>query len=69
MARMAAAGGPSKNNAGLAAGVGEVGVLGEKSVARVHAFGARFLRNLDDPFDRQIAVARRRRADAIRLVA
>ena len=60
---------PDKNNAGLVAGVDEVGVLGEKSVARMHAFGARFLRNLDDPFDRQIAVARRRRANAMRLVA
>ena len=60
---------PDKSNAGLVAGVDEVGVLGEKPVARMHAFGARFLRNIDDAFDREIAVARWRRTDAIRLVA
>src|ERR1700722_18925274 len=60
---------PDKSNAGLVAGVDEIGVLGEKSVARMQAFGGSLLRHLDDPFDRKIAVARWRRTDAIRLVA
>ena len=60
---------PDESNAGLVAGIDEVGVLGEKSVAWMHAFGGSLLRHLDDPRDGEIAVARRRRTDAIRLVA
>src|ERR1700731_252099 len=41
---------PDKCDAGLVAGVDEVGVLGEKPVARMHPFRAGLPRHLDDPF-------------------
>ena len=49
--------------------LGEAGVLGEKSVARVDASRARLARHLDQPVDDEIALGGRRRTDRIGFVA
>ena len=54
---------------GGGAGLGEIGVLGEKAVARVKRFGAGRLRRVDQRADRQIGPTRRRRTDADGLVS
>ena len=48
--------------------VGEAGVLGEKAIARVHGFRPGDLAGRDDRGNVEVAVARRRRADAHALV-
>ena len=50
------------------ADLGELGVLGEEAVARVDRVRAGDLGRRDDARDVQVAVARRRRADADVLV-
>jgi hypothetical protein len=51
------------------AGLGELRVLGEEAVARMDRLGAAFARlRRSDALDDEVALARRRRADAVRLV-
>ena len=57
-----------ERQAGIAARGGEVFVLGEETVARMHGVGAGLLRGVDDRVDAQVAFARRARADRPRLV-
>jgi hypothetical protein len=57
-----------ENEPGVRASLREVGILGKESVARMGGTGAGGLRRLDDGFDVQIAVLRRRRADEHGLV-
>ena len=57
-----------EDDAGLGAGLGEVGVLGEESVAGVNRLGARLLRRLDDLGDVEVAFRRHGGADQERLV-
>ena len=52
----------------VAAGAREVGVLGEKAVARVNRVGAGLVRGVDDRLDVEVGLSRRRLADAHRLV-
>ena len=54
---------PDENQTGIGAGLGEVGVLGEKAVARMDRLGAGGARRIDDRLDMQVAVLRRCRAD------
>src|SRR5262249_34668557 len=57
-----------ENQAGIRAGLREIGVLGEKAVAGMDRVGARRLRRVDDGVDVKVAVLRRRRTDEHRLV-
>ena len=57
-----------EDDAGLGAGAGEVGVLGEEAVARVDRLGTRLLGVVDDLDDVQIALGRHRRPDQEGLV-
>ena len=57
-----------ENDAGVDAGLREIGVLREKAVAGMDAVGARRLGGGDQRVDAQIAFGGRRRADAVRLV-
>ncbi len=57
-----------EDDAGLGAGLGEVGVLGEESVAGVNRLGARLLRRLDDLGDVEVAFRRHGGPDQERLV-
>jgi hypothetical protein len=57
-----------ENEPGIRASLREVGILGQESVAGMDGAGARRLRRLDDGFDVQVAVLRRRRADQHGLV-
>ena len=57
-----------EDDAGIDAGLREVGVLRQEAVAGMDAVGARRLRGGDQFVDAQIAVGRRRRADGVRLV-
>jgi hypothetical protein len=50
------------------AGLGELLVLGEEAVAGMDGLGAGGQRRADDLVDHQVGLARRRRADAHRLV-
>ena len=52
----------------LLAQVGERGILGKEAVARVDGIGLQGLRHMDHQLGTQIALARRRRTDAHRLV-
>ncbi len=61
-------GGSDEDEAGLLHLLGEVGALGEEAVARMDRLGVADLRRGDDARDVEIALARRRRADADRLV-
>ncbi len=68
---MAADGGrrrPDEGDAGVEAGLGELGILGEKAVARVHAVGARRLGDRNQFVDTQITFGGRRRANVMRFV-
>ena len=56
-------GGADEHEAGLRAGLGEVGVLGQEAVSGVDGLGAGLVRGGDDPLLVQVGVARRRRAD------
>src|SRR5581483_12374580 len=47
----------------------ELRVLRQESVARMHTFGPRLARDLDQPFDDEIALASRRRPDWMRFGA
>ena len=49
--------GADELDAGLADGLGEIGVLGKEAVARMDAVGARLLGGGDDPVDAQVALA------------
>jgi hypothetical protein len=60
--------GADEGEAGLLAGAGEVGVLGQEAVARVHGVGARAGGRLQDAVDPQVRLARRRGADRVGLV-
>ena len=68
MARIAEAGGPTKTMPVRGAGVGELGPLRQEAVARMDAGGAGRLRGRDDLADVEVALARRRRPDRMRLV-
>ena len=68
MARIAAAGGPTKTRPAPRANLGEIGVLGEKAVARMDGFGAGRLRGVDERSDRQVGLRRSRGAEADRSV-
>ena len=57
-----------EDDAGLGAGAGEVGVLGEEAVAGMDRLGAGLLGGLDDLLDVQVALGRHRRADQEGLV-
>ena len=57
-----------EDDAGLGAGAGEVGVLGEEAVAGMDRLGAGLLRGLDDLGDVEVALGRHRRADQEGLV-
>ncbi|GAB1413220.1 hypothetical protein MASR1M97_19560 [Candidatus Desulfobacillus denitrificans] len=52
-----------EDEAGLRAGLGEGGVLGEEAVAGMHGLGAGGLGGGDDPLDVEVGLARRRGAD------
>ena len=52
-----------EHQAGGGAGVGEVAVLAQEAVARVHGVGARAARGVDQRVDVQVGAARLRRAD------
>ena len=58
-----------KDDAGRGAGLGKIGILRDEAVARMHALCAAAACRLDQPVDREIAFARRRRPDRHRLVA
>ena len=58
--------GPDEDDAGLAAGTREVGVLRQEAVARMHRTGAGALAGIDDQRDVQVAVPRRSGAQAQR---
>ena len=60
---------PDEHQPRRLAGLGEFRVLGKEPVARMDRLGARELCDLDDPLGLQIALARRRRAQEIGLVA
>ena len=62
--RMCSALGPMKSNVVLAEDFGEARVLRQKAVARMHRVGAGDLAGGEQRRDVEIAVARRRRADA-----
>ena len=53
----------------LSRALGEVRILGQKTVARVNGLCAAPLGRRDDALDRQIALTRRRRTDADRLIS
>ena len=57
-----------EDEAGVLARFCELGILGEKAVARMHRVGARMLRRGEDRLDIQIALPGRSRSDAHRLV-
>ncbi len=57
-----------EDDVGLGAGLGEVRVLGEESVAGVDRLGAGLLRRLDDLGDVEVALRGHRGADQERLV-
>ena len=57
-----------EDQAGIAAGRGEIFVLGEEPVAGMHRVGARLPGDIDDRVDAQVAFARRARPDGPRLV-
>ena len=65
---MVAAEGADENQARFGAGLREIGILGEKAVARMDRLGASRARRIDDRLDMKVAVLRRRRADEDRLV-
>ena len=58
-----------EGDAGIDAGLREVGVLGQKAVTGMHAVGARLPGDGDQFVDGEIALRRRRRADGMRLVS
>ena len=60
--------GADEGQAGVTTGPGEVCVLGEEAVARVHGVGAAPLRDVDERIDLQVALARRVGPDRPRLV-
>ena len=60
--------GADELDAMLGEDIGEAGVLRQEAVARMHGFGAGDLAGRDDGRNVEIAVARRRRADAHALV-
>ena len=68
IASIASARRADEDDAGLGAGLGELGVLGEEAVAGMDRLGARLLRRLDDLGDVQVALRRHRRADQEGLV-
>ena len=68
MARIAAGWWADESNAGIDAGLREIGVLRQEAVAGMDAVGARGFGRGDQRIDTQIAVGGRRRADAVRLV-
>jgi hypothetical protein len=68
MARMAEAGGPTKAMPAAAAGVGEVGVLGQEAVARVDRPGAGPPRGIEQLGGDQIGLAGGRGTDQNGLV-
>ena len=57
-----------EDEAGLGAGFGECGILGQESVARMHRVGARKLCGRQQRLNVEVALLRRRRADAHRFV-
>ena len=57
-----------ERQAGVAARGGEIFVLGEETVARMHGVGAGLLRGIDDRVDAQVAFAWSARTDGPRLV-
>ena len=57
-----------EGDAGIMAGLREIGILGEEAVAGMDAVGARGLRGGDQALVRQIALRGRRRTDVNRLV-
>ena len=59
---------PDPRQAGVDDRPGEVGVLGEEAVARVHGVGARLLRDRDDLADVEVGVARGRTAQRVGLI-
>ena len=61
---MAAGDGPMNDEAGVGAGRGEVGVLRQEAVARMHRVGTQLSGGRDDGRDVEIARARLRRPDA-----
>ena len=67
-ASIAAGGGPIQVSPASMHGLGEVGVLGEEAVARVHRVGAGLLGDRDDLGDVEVGVGRRRAAQRVRLV-
>ena len=60
---------PDERDAGLRTGIGKIGVLGQKTIAGVDAFGARALGDLDQPGDREVAVARVGSAEQMGFIA
>ena len=56
--------GPDEDDAGLTAGPGEVGVLGQEAITGVHRARAAAAAGVDDELDVQVAVARRPGAQA-----
>ncbi len=57
-----------EDDAGSGAGFGEIGILGEEAITGMNRLGAALPGSGDDALDREIALARRRRADPIGLV-
>ncbi len=57
-----------EDETGVNAGLRELGVLGQKSVARVHRVGTRLARGVDDARNVQVRLRRQRLPDAHRLV-
>ncbi len=57
-----------EGDAGLRAGLGEFGILGEEAVSGVDGVGVGACRHIENGGDVQIAVGRRRGADRIRAV-
>ncbi len=68
IASIAAGGGPTNTMPASGAGVGEGGVLGEEPVAGVQRLRARRLGGANHPFDVEVALDRRRRAEPLCLV-
>ena len=54
--------------AGIADGRREIFVLGEEPIAGMNGVGPGARGGIDDPIDRQVTLARRARADGVRLV-
>ena len=68
IARIALARRADEDDAGPLAGLGQSGVLAQEAVARVDGVAAGPLGDVDDLVDAQVALARGRRADGVRLV-